>query len=677
MLGESPGRIILKLDSAPGLKRIFTSYPQSQKPIFFLLCAFWKAIIHSMLKLALTIITPLLLFVGLSSASAATDCVVSRAYFEDKSAQMTFEQAKNQTYKPAGVMLAEGFSSSAFWLRLEINPAICGRGDRETQRERELIVRIQPGCFLDEIQLFDPTYSQSNKRIVGDRYAWDANEYPSLNFTFMIPEGTASRYVWLRLQTTSTTLMRAQVFNAQDITAVDRTQEFGFGLYISLLAIVFLWALGIWAVDRDRLVGVFVVNQLAALIHATLVMGYFKIFLSPFVPPHFSDLLSSVVILFFAFAIAIFHFNFYRQFDSKKWINLFFIGCMCLFPINLGLLFSDQARLALNINLLGLWTLSFVLLFIPFFGINWQKLKKPILSKYMLFAIYLLSNVLGWLNLLPALGYFSGNAFTPYTGLAYGLITGIIFLMLLQHRYRTTKEEKIFEVSQANANAQVERERREEQGKFLAMLTHELKTPLSVLRMGFNSKESFDKFEDHIDQAIMDMNNIVERCVMADKFDGRALSVTKEPCDVSQVIQEIAQAYEARAVLQIKGSSDLIVNTDAHLFRTILVNLIDNAVKYGKEGEPVVIAVSSQMHGDEAWASVAVSNRPGNAGMPDPKQVFSKYYRAPKAYERTGSGLGLYLIQNIAAALGAHLAYEPDADKVIFTLRIAMNGSIE
>jgi K+-sensing histidine kinase KdpD len=119
------------------------------------------------------------------------------------------------------------------------------------------------------------------------------------------------------------------------------------------------------------------------------------------------------------------------------------------------------------------------------------------------------------------------------------------------------------------------------------------------------------------------------------------------------------------------------VNSDAHLFRTILVNLIDNAVKYGKEGEPVVIAVSSQTYGDQAWARVAVANRPGNAGMPDSKQVFSKYYRAPKAYEKTGSGLGLYLIQNIAAALGAQLAYEPDADKVIFTLRIAMNGSIE
>jgi len=627
-----------------------------------------------MFKGALSLITCILLLVGAPTSFAATDCVINRAYFEDKTAQMTFEQAKDQTYKPAGVMLAEGFSGSAFWLRLEIDPAICGGVDGANRLERDLIVRIQPGCFLDEIQLFDPAYSKSNKRIVGDRYAWDANEYPSLNFNFKIPEGVASRYIWLRMQTTSTSLMRVQVFNTQDITAVDRTQEFGFALYISLLAIVFLWALGIWVVDRDRLVGVFVINQFAALIHASVVMGYFKIFLSPYVHPHLSDLLSSVVILFFAFAIALFHSNFYHQFASKKWTNTIFNCCMCLFPINLVLLFSDRARLALNINLLGLWALSFTLLFIPFFGVDWKKLKTPILSKYMLFAVYLLSNVLGWLNLLPALGFFTGNAFTPYTGLAYGLITGIVFLMLLQHRYRTTQEEKIYEVSQANANARVEKEKREEQGKFLAMLTHELKTPLSVLRMGFNSKESFDKFEGHIDQAIMDMNNIVERCVMADRFDGRALSIISEPCDIYQVTSDISQMYKTRATVNIYGNDVLQVNTDIHLIRTVLVNLIDNAVKYGKEGTAIEVNISSQLIGGEPWAVVTVANDPGNAGMPDSSQVFSKYYRAPKAYEKTGSGLGLYLIQNISMALGAQLQYQPDTERVIFIFRMPIHG---
>jgi signal transduction histidine kinase len=466
--------------------------------------------------------------------------------------------------------------------------------------------------------------------------------------------------------------MRVQVFSAQDISAVDRTQEIGFSLYISLLTIVFLWALGIWAVDRDRLVGIFALNQFASLIHATVVMGYLKIFMSPYVHPHISDLLSSVVILFFAFNIALFHFNFYHQFDSKKLFNTVFAVCILLFPINVILLFSENVRLALNINLIGLWVLSISLLFIPFFGVNWEKVKKPILSKYMLFGVYLLSNVLGWLNLLPALGFFSGNAFTPYAGLAYGLITGFVFLMLLQHRYRTIQEQKILEVSKANANAQSEKNKREEQGKFLAMLTHELKTPLSVLRMGFNSDHSFQKFGPHIDQAIMDMNNIVERCVMADKFDEHSLSILYESCDIREIVKDISAIYKDKADILINCVTPFFVKTDIHLFRTILVNLIDNSVKYGAENKIIQIDVCSERFDHNLFAIIKVSNFPGHSGMPDPAQVFSKYYRAPRAYEKTGSGLGLYLIKNISKVLGFDLQHLRDTKRVIFVLKIPL-----
>jgi K+-sensing histidine kinase KdpD len=192
--------------------------------------------------------------------------------------------------------------------------------------------------------------------------------------------------------------------------------------------------------------------------------------------------------------------------------------------------------------------------------------------------------------------------------------------------------------------------------------------------MGFNSKKSFDKFEAHIDQAIVDMNNIVERCVMADKFDGKSLNTINESCNVYQAIQDIAGIYKNRAEILIHGDQDHFVNSDAHLLRTILVNLIDNAVKYGKEGSPVEISLSQKVIDDSECEVVSISNIPGLAGMPDPSKVFSKYYRAPRAYEKTGSGLGLYLIGNIANAIGAQLDYVEDALKVIFVLQIPLKG---
>jgi K+-sensing histidine kinase KdpD len=125
----------------------------------------------------------------------------------------------------------------------------------------------------------------------------------------------------------------------------------------------------------------------------------------------------------------------------------------------------------------------------------------------------------------------------------------------------------------------------------------------------------------------------------------------------------------------IHGDHNHLINSDAQLLRTILVNLIDNAVKYGKEGSPVEISLFPKVIDGSEFEFVSISNIPGIAGMPDPSKVFSKYYRAPRAYEKTGSGLGLYLIGNIANAIGAQLDYVEDALKVIFVLRIPLKGS--
>ena len=53
-------------------------------------------------------------------AFAVKDYIIERAYFEDKTAQLNFEEAKNQNYEPMGQMLAKGYSPSAFWIRLKI-----------------------------------------------------------------------------------------------------------------------------------------------------------------------------------------------------------------------------------------------------------------------------------------------------------------------------------------------------------------------------------------------------------------------------------------------------------------------------------------------------------------------------------------------------------------------------
>jgi signal transduction histidine kinase len=56
--------------------------------------------------------------------------------------------------------------------------------------------------------------------------------------------------------------------------------------------------------------------------------------------------------------------------------------------------------------------------------------------------------------------------------------------------------------------------------------------------------------------------------------------------------------------------------------------------------------------------------------MPDPKRVFKKYYRAPGAYSKTGSGLGLHIAQSIVRKLGGWMRYQPVGNQIRFEVWI-------
>ena len=121
--------------------------------------------------------------------------------------------------------------------------------------------------------------------------------------------------------------------------------------------------------------------------------------------------------------------------------------------------------------------------------------------------------------------------------------------------------------------------------------------------------------------------------------------------------------------------SDLVaVDTDPQLLRVVLLNLLDNALKYSAPDTPVRVLATLQHTRAGAGVSVTVSNSLGPAGEPDARQLFRKFYRAPGARRRTGSGLGLYIAQGMARLLGGTLRYECDAQGVHFILGLPRSG---
>ena len=99
-----------------------------------------------------------------------------------------------------------------------------------------------------------------------------------------------------------------------------------------------------------------------------------------------------------------------------------------------------------------------------------------------------------------------------------------------------------------------------------------------------------------------------------------------------------------------------------------MANLIDNALKYGAADGEVRVTAKEAFSKGRQGLQIDVTNPCGTAGMPDPNQVFRKYYRAPGAHGKTGSGLGLYIAAGFAEKLGGRLHYRPAVDEVKFEL---------
>ena len=98
----------------------------------------------------------------------------------------------------------------------------------------------------------------------------------------------------------------------------------------------------------------------------------------------------------------------------------------------------------------------------------------------------------------------------------------------------------------------------------------------------------------------------------------------------------------------------------------IVFNLLENALKYSPEDSAVNISLINSP--DEIRFSV--ENQVGSAGFPSPDQVFEKYYRSALARQRTGSGLGLYLVKSLVSLLGGHVDYATSEGLIRFSVNV-------
>jgi two-component system, sensor histidine kinase LadS len=610
----------------------------------------------------------LLLVVAITMVTKTTqgDLVTKRAYFEDPTSKMVFEDIQQLPFAPYDGVFSQGYSASNFWFRLSIDSSRA-HSHNPLESTDKVVLRIRPP-YLREVEFFDPANPTDHRRLSGDLYSSSSDEYRSLNLSFVLPAGEMPRDVYVRMATSSSTLVKFDAYSMEEVGAVDFRQGVFFTLYLSFLLLSLLLGLFLLTISRSSLVMMFVLRQGSAILWAVAIYGIYRYIDFGHGPKAVDFMVSSVLLV--TIVSEAFDFLLFRSFKVPRMFSRIQLT-LIVFPL-LGcvLYFVGEIRVAMIMTLSSALCYSVVTMISCYFippSRSGEIAAYP-LPKWSVALSYTVICGFLLMTLVPQLGFYVGAEFAMYSIAFHTALSTTLVSLIIFRRARLIHEEKLLlsnQLASAQSAMQVEKAAREDQSALLAMLSHELKTPLATMTMALGALPKPEPLSGRIHAAIGEMNDLIDRCLYTGKIEEGVIFPNKSSVDISEVLRERLVAVGSPSRIEVNIENGLVIQTDPQFLGIILANLIDNACKYSAQGTHIKL-VSEVL--EIGGVAITVSNVPRLGRWPDATRLFRKYYRADTSHNVIGSGLGLFLSQRLAEHLGGSIAYEPTETEVRFKL---------
>jgi two-component system, OmpR family, sensor histidine kinase CiaH len=222
---------------------------------------------------------------------------------------------------------------------------------------------------------------------------------------------------------------------------------------------------------------------------------------------------------------------------------------------------------------------------------------------------------------------------------------GSIFLLLIlvgaAFVYRSVRRQFYIQLQQQN---------------FMMAVTHELKTPISVIRLNLETMQKYSLDAERQKKLLgvmlketLRLNFLTNNILIASQLEGGGYQFSKEELDLSDLLKDCIQDFRTRFPekefrSQIEQGVD--IKGDALLLQMMINNLLENAVKYSPKETPVLAFLKKE----NETIRLAVIDEGAGIADEEKKNIFSKFYRiGNEATRKTqGTGLGLYLCSKIA-----------------------------
>ncbi len=217
--------------------------------------------------------------------------------------------------------------------------------------------------------------------------------------------------------------------------------------------------------------------------------------------------------------------------------------------------------------------------------------------------------------------------------------------------------------------------------EFSANVSHELKTPLTsilgyaeMIKSGVAAKEDIPDFATRIHGETTRMIALVDDIIKLSRLDEKSGGVEWETLDLLYMANDVAQNLQNAAAaknvaLSVDGDGVQVCAVPGILYE-VVYNLVDNAIRYNKEGGSVDVHVGAE----GGFAKVRVADTGPGIGKEHAARIFERFYRVDKSHSKQsgGTGLGLSIAKHGAQFHGGDITLESSGGGAVFTLALPL-----